>query len=237
MKTYTATFELTSPKTQKIYVPRWSSYKIGIAVTKDGQDAEGTLVVKLGDTALQADEAKTGMWTTYAQTSQEPDYGEYTVEWTGDNASAKFKLIRVVTGSSTFESGESGGGVDPGELTAYAEKTWVNEQLEDYALTSSIPVVNNATVTVQQDGTTVGTFTLNQANNATVNIPAPASISASDIYTDSITVGEESMDPDTGEQMFTGYAQVNGVLMVGDDIQTKTLNVQESIGAGSASIT
>lgn len=69
MKTYIATYQLESPKVQKIWVPKYSSYKIGIAVTKDGEDAQGELVVKLGDTALSADEAKTGMWTTYPQTS------------------------------------------------------------------------------------------------------------------------------------------------------------------------
>lgn len=119
MKTYSTTFQLESPKTQKIWVPQFSDYKIGIAVTKDGEDAEGELVVKLGSTTLSADAAKTGMWTTYPQASQGPDYGEYDIEWTDSNLSslsAKFKLIRVVTDSATFETGGEGGG-SAGEIT------------------------------------------------------------------------------------------------------------------------
>ena len=36
-----------------------------------------------------------------------------------------------------------------------------------------IPTVNNATLTIQQNGTNVGTFTANQSTNQTVNIAAP----------------------------------------------------------------
>ena len=45
---------------------------------------------------------------------------------------------------------------------------------EDYwrqlALTSQLPIVNNGTLTIQKDGTTVATFTANQAGNSTANI-------------------------------------------------------------------
>ena len=45
---------------------------------------------------------------------------------------------------------------------------------EDYwrqmALTSQLPTVNNGTLTIQQDGTTVATFSANQAGNATANL-------------------------------------------------------------------
>ena len=72
--------------------------------------------------------------------------------------------------------------IDEGDLTAYAEKTdltafytksetssaaEISTALEgkqptgDYALTSQIPTVNDATVTLTQNGTTVGSFTLN----------------------------------------------------------------------------
>ena len=39
-----------------------------------------------------------------------------------------------------------------------------------YALSSNIPTVNDATLTIQQDGVTKGTFTANASNNATINI-------------------------------------------------------------------
>lgn len=40
----------------------------------------------------------------------------------------------------------------------------------DFITSSSLPTVNNGTLTIQQDGTTVGTFTANQAGNSTANI-------------------------------------------------------------------
>lgn len=120
MKTYTATYQLESPKTQKIWVPQFSDYKIGIAVTRGGEDAEGTLVVKDGSTTLSADAEKTSIWTTYALQSQAPGYSELSIEWEDAEVSsntAVFKLIRVVTDSSTLETGGEGGG-SAGEISA-----------------------------------------------------------------------------------------------------------------------
>lgn len=121
MKTYTATYQLESPKTQKIWVPQFSDYKIGIAVTRGGEDAEGTLVVKDGSTTLSADAEKTSIWTTYTLKSQAPGYSELSIEWKDAEVSsntAVFKLIRVVTDSSTLETGgEGGGGGSAGEIT------------------------------------------------------------------------------------------------------------------------
>ena len=49
---------------------------------------------------------------------------------------------------------------------------------EDYwrqlALTSQLPIVNNGTLTIQQNGSNVATFSANQAGNATANISVPA---------------------------------------------------------------
>ena len=50
-------------------------------------------------------------------------------------------------------------------------------------VTLSIPTVNDATVTIQKNGSTVSTFTLNQSSNETVNIPVPTK--TSDITNDS----------------------------------------------------
>ena len=48
-----------------------------------------------------------------------------------------------------------------------------------FITSASIPTVNNATITIQKNGSNVGTFTLNQANNETLNITVP--VYASDI--------------------------------------------------------
>ena len=41
------------------------------------------------------------------------------------------------------------------------------------AVTISIPTVNNATLTIQKNGTNVATFTANASSNATANITVP----------------------------------------------------------------
>ena len=62
----------------------------------------------------------------------------------------------------------------------------------------TIPTVNNATLTIQKNGSSVGTFTANASNNETVNIVVP--VSAADVsalpsstkYGNSITVSMNS---------------------------------------------
>ena len=47
----------------------------------------------------------------------------------------------------------------------------------DLANTPTIPTVNNATLTIQKNGTNVGTFTANASSNSTVNITVPTTTS------------------------------------------------------------
>ena len=55
----------------------------------------------------------------------------------------------------------------PGSAIKYPTDTAYWRQL---ALTSQLPTVNNGTLTIQKDGSTVATFSANQAGNATANI-------------------------------------------------------------------
>ena len=48
--------------------------------------------------------------------------------------------------------------------------------LNNVANTSELPTVNNATLTIQRNGTTVDTFTANDATNTTANIAAVTSV-------------------------------------------------------------
>lgn len=57
-----------------------------------------------------------------------------------------------------------------GTLTNQAD---LNDALELKADKSELPTVNDATVTIKDGDDTVATFTLNQASEATVNLPAP----------------------------------------------------------------
>ncbi len=64
--------------------------------------------------------------------------------------------------------------------------------MEDYVATEigklpAQPVVNNATLTIQKNSTSVGTFTANQSTNKTINITVPTGALASK---DSVTTSE-----------------------------------------------
>ena len=68
-----------------------------------------------------------------------------------------------------------------------------------------IPTVNDATLTIQKNGTTVATFTANSAQNATANIPVPTKVS--DIANDLNFVEETSL----ADVAFSGaYADITG---------------------------
>ena len=59
----------------------------------------------------------------------------------------------------------------PGSAVKYPTDADYWRQL---ALTSQLPTVNNGTLTIQNNGATVATFTANQAGNTTANISVPA---------------------------------------------------------------
>lgn len=57
-----------------------------------------------------------------------------------------------------------------------------------YITSASLPTVNNATITIQKNGSSVGTFTLNQANNDTLNITVPTQASDIGAMPDTTTI-------------------------------------------------
>ena len=57
-----------------------------------------------------------------------------------------------------------------------------------YITSASLPTVNNATITIQKNGSNVGTFTLNQANNDTLNITVPTQASDIGAMPDTTTI-------------------------------------------------
>ena len=59
----------------------------------------------------------------------------------------------------------------PGSVIKYPTDDGYWRQL---ALTSQLPTVNNGTLTIQNNGATVATFSANQAGNTTANISVPA---------------------------------------------------------------
>ena len=91
--------------------------------------------------------------------------------------------------------------------------TIVNDITSNCALKSEIPTVNNATLTIQKNGTNVATFTANASSNVTANITVPTKIS--DLTDDSGHVKGPSSSTDNAIMRFDGTggktAQNSGV--------------------------
>lgn len=59
----------------------------------------------------------------------------------------------------------------------YPIKIDKNGHISDYGNAITIPIVNNATLTIQKNGTTVNTFTANASSDVTANITVPTKVS------------------------------------------------------------
>lgn len=110
----------------------------------------------------------------------------------------------------------------------------------------TIPTVNNATLTIQKNGTTVKTFTANASSNVTANITVPTK--TSDLtndsgYTDNIgtvtqvKVGNTAYNPSNGIVSLPAYptdantwrkVQLNGTDKLGTGTNTNPLNLKAS---------
>ena len=82
---------------------------------------------------------------------------------------------------------------DSGFITASSVPTKTSELQNDsgFITLSDVPAVNDATLTIQKNGTTVGTFTANSSTNTTVDIAVP--IKTSDLQNDSGFITSESL--------------------------------------------
>lgn len=131
------------------------------------------------------------------------------------------------------------------KLTAGANITIAS----DNTISASQPTVNNATLTIQKEGTSVGTFTANASTNSTVNIietdptvPAWAKASSKPSYswteiTNKPTIPTKTSDltNDSGFLTSTDYATAStgGVIKVGGGLEI-TNGVLSATGGGTA---
>ena len=93
----------------------------------------------------------------------------------------------------------------------------------------TIPTVNNATLTIQKNGTTVKTFTANSSANVTANIVVPTKTSEltndSGYITSSNVVDRTSNQSINGEKTFNNEIQTNGGLYTKADIRLRIQNI------------
>lgn len=141
--------------------------------------------------------------------------------------------VTTALGYTPYNSTNPSGYITTSALNGYATQTWVTSQnyvngttltntLADYALLTDIPTVNNGTLTIQKNGTTVGTFTANDTNNVTANISVPTSISdlTDDTATYPIDKAESVVDNNSGNLKFWSGTKAQYDAIVTKDANT-----------------
>ena len=94
----------------------------------------------------------------------------------------------------------------------------------------TIPTVNNGTLTIQRNGTTVGTFTANQSGNTTANITVPTT--AVDIATQLETTSSQCTNVDEALNALNDEKQ--DALESG--VSIKTINNESVLGSGNITV-
>jgi hypothetical protein len=172
-----------------------------------------TADVQLGDTVQQLD---TGIMYVVTDTDHLDSAAGYTEYTAGTAASVPWS---GVTGKPTLAAVATSG--------AYSDLTG----------TPTIPTVNDATLTIQQNGTNVQTFTANQSTNATANIQCVdltnnQTIGGIKTFSNAPVVGSINLDGKTidtdanGDMTFnSNKVLTNANLTFSYDAQTETLTV------------
>lgn len=127
MKVFTNTFDLAKASPHRFWVTPYSDFKIGIKILAKGEVVDKDFTVKAGAVELTPDEDKIDGFTLYTLKSGDTGFVEYTIEV--EDIAEKLKLTQIVTDSTVFEVGGSGGGDVPADV---ATKTWVNSQISDF---------------------------------------------------------------------------------------------------------
>ena len=101
--------------------------------------------------------------------------------------------ITTALGYTPYNATNPNGYITASALTPYAlsadlASVATSGDYNDLINKPTIPTVNNGTLTIQKNGTTIGTFTANQSGNSTVNIVADT------VLTDDVTVSKNTSD-------------------------------------------
>ena len=124
----------------------------------------------------------------------------------------------VIEDLETIRAGASSGAtaVQPSDLSAVATSGSYN----DLTNKPTIPTVNNATLTIQKNGTTVKTFTANSSTNVTCNIEVPTKVS--DLTNDSGFITDVSGKANDSEVVHkSGDETIGGIKTFSNDVYSK----------------
>ena len=171
--------KLTSGTVDIARLPQGALERLVKVANEAARYALTTADVQLGDTVQQLD---TGIMYVVTDTDHLDSAAGYTEYTAGTAASVPWS---GVTGKPTFAAVATSG--------AYSDLTG----------TPTIPTVNNATLTIQQNGVNVQTFTANASANATANITVPTK--TSDLTNDSgFITSDNTKIPLAGSNQISG---------------------------------
>ena len=204
---------LTSGTVDIARLPQGALERLVKVANEAARYALTTADVQLGDTVQQLD---TGIMYAVTDTDHLDSAAGYTEYTAGTAASVPWS---GVTGKPTFAAVATSG--------AYSDLTG----------TPTIPTVNDATLTIQQNGVNVQTFTANQSTNATANIQCVDLNSSQTVggiktfsnapVVNSINLDGKTIDTDAnGNMTYDGNKVLtNTNLTFSYDAQTETLTV------------
>ena len=182
--------KLTSGTVDIARLPQGALERLVKVANEAARYALTTADVQLGDTVQQLD---TGIMYVVTDTDHLDSAAGYTEYTAGTAASVPWS---GVTGKPAFATVATSGSYN------------------DLSNKPTIPTVNNATLTIQKNGTTVKTFTANASSNVTANISVPTK--TSDLTNDSgfLTSADRlpigSYIPFAGSQAPAGFLVCNG---------------------------
>ena len=112
---------------------------------------------------------------THADSAHAPSDAEKNVQsdWNESDASSD----AFIKNKPTIPAAYSHPGTHPASMITGLATVATSGKYSDLSGLPTIPTVNNATLTIQKNGTNVATFTANSANNATANITVPTKVS------------------------------------------------------------
>ena len=171
--------KLTSGTVDIARLPQGALERLVKVANEAARYALTTADVQLGDTVQQLD---TGIMYVVTDTDHLDSAAGYTEYTAGTAASVPWS---GVTGKPTFAAVATSG--------AYSDLTG----------TPTIPAVNDATLTIQKNGTDVATFSANSSTNATANITVPTK--TSDLTNDSgFITSDNTKIPLAGSNQISG---------------------------------
>lgn len=175
-----AIFNFTIPEGQTGatgYSPSASVSKVGNTATITITDKDGTTTAEIYDGAAGVTDVEVNGVSVVTGGVAEVTVPTKTSQLNNDSNFATVSQIPTDNTELTNGAGYITGINSSDVTTALGYTPYDSSNPNGYITSSSLPTVNDATLTIQKNGTTVNTFTANSSTNTTVNITVPTDTS------------------------------------------------------------